>query len=81
VRVNAVAPGFFVGEQNRSLLFEPDGTLSARGARIVTATPAGRFGKPEEVATVVAWLCSDAATFVTGAVIPVDGGFSAFGGI
>jgi NAD(P)-dependent dehydrogenase (short-subunit alcohol dehydrogenase family) len=81
VRVNAVAPGFFVGEQNRSLLFNPDGTLSDRGARIVAMTPAGRFGEPEEVAAVVTWLCSDAARFVTGAVIPVDGGFSAFSGV
>ena len=81
VRVNAVAPGFFASEQNRSLLFEPDGALTDRGARIVAATPAGRFGNPDEVAAVVVWLCSDAATFVTGVVIPVDGGFSAFSGI
>jgi NAD(P)-dependent dehydrogenase (short-subunit alcohol dehydrogenase family) len=81
VRVNAVAPGFFVSEQNRPLLFEPDGTLSNRGARIVAATPAGRFGQPDEVANVVVWLCGDAATFVTGTVISVDGGFSAFSGI
>lgn len=81
VRVNAVAPGFFVSDQNRALLFERDGTLSERGARIVAATPAGRFGEVHEVAAVAVWLCSDASTFVTGAVVPVDGGFSAFSGI
>jgi NAD(P)-dependent dehydrogenase (short-subunit alcohol dehydrogenase family) len=81
VRVNAVAPGFFVGEQNRSLLLDELGGLTERGARIVAATPAGRFGEPHEVADAVVWLCSDAASFVTGAIVPVDGGFDAFSGI
>ena len=81
VRVNAVVPGFFVGEQNRALLFDESGVLSARGERIVAATPAGRFGEPHELAGTVVWLCSAAASFVTGVVIPVDGGFDAFGGV
>jgi NAD(P)-dependent dehydrogenase (short-subunit alcohol dehydrogenase family) len=81
VRVNAVTPGFFVGEQNRALLYGPDGTLTERGARIVAATPAGRFGEPHELPPLVVWLCGDGASFVTGAVIPVDGGFSAFSGV
>ncbi|HEY2542325.1 MAG TPA: SDR family oxidoreductase [Gaiellaceae bacterium] len=81
VRVNAVAPGFFVGEQNRALLLDESGGLTPRGERIVAATPAGRFGEPHEVADAVVWLCSDAASFVTGAIVPVDGGFDAFSGI
>jgi NAD(P)-dependent dehydrogenase (short-subunit alcohol dehydrogenase family) len=81
IRVNAVAPGFFVGEQNRALLLDRSGGLTERGARIVAATPAGRFGEPDEVAGAVVWLCSAAAAFVTGAVVPVDGGFGAFGGV
>jgi len=81
VRVNAVAPGFFVSDQNRSLLYRADGGLTERGARIVAATPAGRFGEPDEVASVVVWLCGDSASFVTGAVVPVDGGFDAFSGV
>jgi NAD(P)-dependent dehydrogenase (short-subunit alcohol dehydrogenase family) len=81
VRVNAVAPGFFLGEQNRALLLDESGALSARGERIIAATPAGRFGEPHEVAGTVVWLCSSAASFVTGVVIPVDGGFDAFGGV
>jgi NAD(P)-dependent dehydrogenase (short-subunit alcohol dehydrogenase family) len=81
VRVNAVAPGFFVGEQNRALLHDAAGGLTERGARILAATPAGRFGEAGEVAGAVVWLCGDEASFVTGAVIPIDGGFDAFSGV
>ncbi len=81
VRVNAVAPGFFLAKQNRSALLKADGGLTERGRRILEHTPMGRLGSPREVATTVRWLCSDAASFVTGAVIPVDGGFSAFSGV
>ncbi len=80
VRVNAVAPGFFVAEQNRALLLNGDGSLTERGADIVAHTPAGRFGESAEVAGPVVFLLSHAARFVTGAVLPVDGGFSAYGG-
>jgi NAD(P)-dependent dehydrogenase (short-subunit alcohol dehydrogenase family) len=81
IRVNAVAPGFFIGEQNRALLLDETGELTARGAQIVAATPAGRLGEPDELAGTVIWLCSAAASFVTGVVVPVDGGFDAFGGV
>ncbi|MEE4115547.1 MAG: SDR family oxidoreductase [Marinilabiliaceae bacterium] len=81
VRVNAIAPGFLVSDQNRDLLLKTDGSLTKRGQDIIEQTPFGRFGKPEELAGTVMWLCSDASSFVTGAVIPVDGGFSAFSGV
>jgi NAD(P)-dependent dehydrogenase (short-subunit alcohol dehydrogenase family) len=81
VRVNAIAPGFFAGEQNRGLLLAADGTLTERGERIVAGTPAARFGEPDEVVGCAIWLSSAAASFVTGAVIPVDGGFDAFSGV
>jgi NAD(P)-dependent dehydrogenase (short-subunit alcohol dehydrogenase family) len=81
LRVNAIAPGFFVAKQNRAALLGEDGTPTERARRILARTPMGRFGDPAELRGPVLWLCSDAASFVTGAVIPVDGGFSADGGI
>lgn len=81
LRVNAIAPGFFVGEQNRALLLNADNTLTPRGQLIADHTPMRRFGEPDELVGTAIWLASDAARFVTGVVVPVDGGFSAFGGI
>jgi NAD(P)-dependent dehydrogenase (short-subunit alcohol dehydrogenase family) len=81
LRVNAIAPGFFLGEQNRAMLVQEDGTLTERGRTIIEHTPAGRFGEPEELVGTLIWLCSTAAKFVTGIVVPVDGGFGAFGGV
>ncbi|HYT72800.1 MAG TPA: SDR family oxidoreductase, partial [Gemmatimonadales bacterium] len=81
VRVNAIAPGFFVTTQNRAVLLNPDGSYTPRARAIIARTPMGRFGSPEELVGAVQWLCSDAASFVTGAVIPVDGGFSVFSGV
>ena len=77
IRVNAIAPGFFLTEQNRTLLTKPDGSLTDRGKLIIERTPFARFGRPEELVGTLVWLCSDASKFVTGAVIPVDGGFTA----
>jgi NAD(P)-dependent dehydrogenase (short-subunit alcohol dehydrogenase family) len=81
MRVNAIAPGFFIGEQNRSLLLNEDGSLTARGKTIVGHTPAGRFGEPDELVGTLVWLCGPGASFVNGVVVPVDGGFSAFSGV
>ena len=81
LRVNAIAPGFFIGEQNRNLLLDEDGSPSQRGRTIIDHTPAGRFGEPEELGGTLIWLCSPASAFVTGIVVPVDGGFSAFSGV
>jgi NAD(P)-dependent dehydrogenase (short-subunit alcohol dehydrogenase family) len=81
LRVNAIAPGFFVSVQNQKVLINPDGSYTDRAQRIIEHTPMGRFGRPEELLGVVNWLCSDAASFVTGAVIPVDGGFSVYSGV
>ena len=80
-RVNAIAPGFFIGDQNRNVLLSADGSYTQRAQTIIARTPMGRFGNTEELNGAVQWLCSDAASFVTGAVIPVDGGFSAFSGV
>lgn len=81
LRVNAIAPGFFIAEQNRALLTNPDGSLTARGTKVIEHTPAGRFGEPHELVSTLGWLCSPGAKFVTGLVVPVDGGFSIFSGV
>ena len=82
VRVNAVAPGFFVTDQNRYLLYDKEtGGLTDRGQTVVDHTPMRRMGNPEDVAGAVCWLASSASGFVTGIVVPVDGGFSAFSGV
>ena len=82
VRVNAIAPGFFLTEQNRFLLTEEaTGELTSRGRTIIDHTPMGRFGNPDDLIGVTLWLLSPAASFVTGIVVPIDGGFSAFSGV
>lgn len=82
VRVNAIAPGFFLTKQNRFLLTDKEtGEISLRGQKILENTPQGRFGNPEDLWSTVFWLLSDASGFVTGVVVPVDGGFGAFGGV
>lgn len=81
LRINAIAPGFFIGEQNRDLLLNEDGSLSERGQTIIDNTPMDRFGEPEDLIGTVVWLASDASKFVTGIVVPVDGGFSAYSGV
>ncbi len=78
IRVNAIAPGFFITEQNRSLLTNPDGSYTQRGQDVVRQTPFGRMGEPEELCGTIHYLMSDAAKFVTGTVAVVDGGFNAF---
>lgn len=78
IRVNAIAPGFFLTNQNRALLTNPDGSLTQRGADVIRQTPFKRFGKPEELCGTIQYLISDASTFVTGTVAVVDGGFNAF---
>jgi NAD(P)-dependent dehydrogenase (short-subunit alcohol dehydrogenase family) len=82
IRVNAIAPGFFLTEQNRFLLTDvQSGELTPRGRSIIAHTPMGRFGTPDDLLGAVLWLLSPASAFVTGTVIPVDGGFSAFSGV
>ncbi len=82
IRVNAIAPGFFVTKQNEALLFNADGTTTQRTEKILNATPMGRFGKPEELCGTLLWLCdNNTSGFVTGIVVPVDGGFSAYSGV
>ena len=82
IRVNAIAPGFFLTEQNRFLLTDKDsGELTPRGETILNHTPMGRFGNPEDLVGAVMWLLSPAADFVSGVVLPIDGGFQAFSGV
>ena len=81
LRVNSIAPGFFIGEQNSDFLLNEDGTYSTRVQQIIDHTPFGRFGEPDELVGTAVWLASDASKFVTGVVVSVDGGFSAFSGI
>ena len=81
IRVNAIAPGFFLTEQNRRLLTDEDGSLTPRGNTIIEHTPLQRFGKAEDLDGTLLWLCGSGSAFVTGVVIPVDGGFSAFSGV
>jgi NAD(P)-dependent dehydrogenase (short-subunit alcohol dehydrogenase family) len=82
IRVNAIAPGFFLTEQNRFLLTDKEtGGLTARGQSIIAHTPMGRFGEPDDLLGTLLWLLSPASAFVTGVVVPVDGGFAAFGGV
>ena len=78
IRVNAIAPGFFITEQNRALLTNPDGTFTQRGQDVIRQTPFGRMGEPEELCGTIHYLMSDAAKFVTGTVAVVDGGFNCF---
>jgi NAD(P)-dependent dehydrogenase (short-subunit alcohol dehydrogenase family) len=80
--VNAIAPGFFLTEQNRFLLTHQEtGELTERGAKIIAHTPLGRFGEPTDLVGALLWLLSPLAAFVTGAVVPVDGGFGAYAGV
>ncbi len=82
IRVNAIAPGFFVTAQNKALLFDADGNPTPRSEKIISATPMGRFGAPEELIGTLVYLCDDKASgFVNGTVIPVDGGFAAYSGV
>jgi NAD(P)-dependent dehydrogenase (short-subunit alcohol dehydrogenase family) len=81
IRVNAIAPGFFVSEQNRAVMLTPDGGYTERAQKVIAKTPMKRFGSADELNGCVQWLCSDAASFVTGVVIPIDGGFSVYSGV
>lgn len=81
IRVNAIAPGFFIGQQNKRLLLNEDGSLTPRGQAILSHTPMGRFGDPDDLLGTLLWLISPASQFITGIVVPVDGGFSAYSGV
>ncbi len=81
IRVNAIAPGFFIGDQNRAVLINPDGSYTERSKKVLARTPMKRFGDIKELNGIVQFLCSDAASFITGTIIPVDGGFSSFSGV
>ncbi|PTB97043.1 D-mannonate oxidoreductase [Marivirga lumbricoides] len=81
IRVNALAPGFFLTDQNRTLLTTTENKLTDRGNTIIDHTPMGRFGEPADLSGTLLWLCSKGSSFVTGVVVPIDGGFSAFSGV
>ena len=81
IRVNALAPGFFLTDQNRSLLTNEDGSLTKRGQQIIDQTPMGRYGEPEDLVGTTLWLCGDGSKFVTGIVVPIDGGFASYSGV
>jgi len=81
IRVNALAPGFFLTDQNRTLLTDKNGELTSRGKTIIEQTPMGRFGDPEDLVGTTLWLCGEGSGFVTGVIIPIDGGFSAYSGV
>jgi NAD(P)-dependent dehydrogenase (short-subunit alcohol dehydrogenase family) len=81
IRVNCLAPGFFIAKQNRHILLNPDGSYTQRSLNVINRTPMRRFGRMEELNGTIIYLCSEAASFVTGTVIPVDGGFSSYSGI
>jgi NAD(P)-dependent dehydrogenase (short-subunit alcohol dehydrogenase family) len=81
IRVNAIAPGFFIGDQNRAVLINPDGSFTERSKKVIAKTPMKRFGDITELNGIVQFLCSDAASFITGTIIPVDGGFSSYSGV
>jgi NAD(P)-dependent dehydrogenase (short-subunit alcohol dehydrogenase family) len=82
IRVNAIAPGFFVTNQNQALLMNPDGSYTERSIKILSHTPMNRFGTPEDLTGTLLWLCDNGASgFVNGVVVPVDGGFAAYSGV
>ena len=81
VRVNAISPGFFIGDQNRKVLINDDGSYTERSKKVLARTPMKRFGDINELNGMVHFLCSDAASFITGTIIPIDGGFSSFSGV
>nr|WP_042294064.1 SDR family oxidoreductase [Nonlabens ulvanivorans] len=81
IRVNAIAPGFFLTDQNRALLTNDDGSATPRGKQIIGQTPMGRYGTPQDLVSTVNWLCDDGAAFITGIVVPIDGGFNAYSGV
>ena len=81
IRVNAIAPGFFIGNQNRAVLINPDGSLTERSRKVIAKTPMRRFGDISELNGAVQFLCSEAASFITGVTLPIDGGFSSFSGV
>jgi len=81
IRVNAIAPGFFLTDQNRALLTQEGGSLTPRGEQIISHTPMDRFGEPNDLLSTLLWLCDPSSGFITGIVVPVDGGFSAYSGV